>query len=255
MATNSGIEIGHLIFSHLLQVVLDVTIKSSPLLSSNTFSNAICDWWNRFVNNSVYRPSNCTKTSLNFFGKKHKLKMKETSMYCLFFEFTVHASVFGVQNKYLHIMKRLIKWIGCLFSDTVDKNCINWLQQECINLILDINKIDSLRIAFENKVTLRAFKQFAFFCLKWDDIPSRFFGLKYESSHTKNIVRLNANQNYHKESILVNVTKKLRVTKNISFALCNMKTPDRKVRYGQQILENNEQLLSTDDKKGLFIYY
>ena len=247
MATIGGIESSHLLFLHLLQTILDQTIKTIPIAVPK-WKELINVMWSELVSNNPCRPSssNITPGTFNISGK---LKLKEINLYCSSFEWSVHGAMFGVNPKHLQILTRVVQWIGKSFSDTVDDELMKFLRQECVEIIQQIESMDDLKCLFAEKQTLQTFIQLVYNCYKWHDIPTHFFGMKFETSHLKNLMRINQNQNYKKQNMLLNISKKSRISKNASFMRCDMQN-NFTFKYGQDIQENLN-LCSPLEQKGL----
>lgn len=245
------VESSHLLMGHLIKTILQHLKQTIPGYQTQNWNRCISSLWNECVQLFPFRASKCTKTNMSTYSSKDTLKMKEISMYCHAFEWSVHGSMFHPSPKHLQLLQQVMQWIGISFSDTCDNVTLKHLRNSFADIVKTIEELDDLATAFMEKQTLQLWKKMIFSDWFFDARPTQSFGLKFESSHLKSLTRLQQNQNYKKKTMLFTITQKRRVSKNVFFAKCNMISPTDRLSYGNKIWENKNSL-STSEKKSMF---
>lgn len=214
------VEFAHMMFHHVIPSVC-LCVKQSFSAWNNKGARHILDnAWNALVR-CKWRPTLSESTTLKNSNSGTAVQLKSVRVYQTAWELCINAEYFGFACAESTILRRIMQWVGLFFCSKLNCKLVDELTTECHQICIDIEMIESLRIEFVSKSSLRLWRNLMDICFYWIDLPNHYFGLMYESKHkykSKFYLTKSKTNIYH--------TQKTRLLKDLTFQAAGYKPHD-----------------------------
>ena len=210
------VEYAHLMFHHIFtracQCVKDTFNRFS---TSDKITKIVNKIWHYCVQNCKYRPKDCSRSNLRDSSTGKQVSLKTLQTYRSAFEMAVNGHVCGFGSLELSILRRIVEWNGKWFCDTWNQNLVEWLIQNCHEIIILIDNTESMHEFNDDTPCLRTWLNMVDVNAYWFANANTFMGLKYEGQNKNSKGDLQASGNVVVDTLLTNHVAKKRLIKDI----------------------------------------
>ena len=179
------VEFGHMMWLHILPRQCECVVKS--FVGYDNTNNIAKEFHKQCYDTlcaSIYRPKNAHRTNLRDCTTRMRGVLKAMTAYRSAFELSIHGSAMGFGTFEMTLLQRTIEWNGKWMCDTWDDDLVNYLIDECHELVILCDTSPKMK-PFNNKTPcLRTWLNLIDICLYWTENANIFMGMKFDG-HNK----------------------------------------------------------------------
>ena len=210
------VEYAHLMFHHIFtRACQSVKDTFNRFNTNDKIEKIINKIWYYCVQKCKHRAKDCSRSNLRDSSEGKQVSLKTLQTYRSAFEMAVNGHVCGFGSLELSILRRIIEWNGKWFCDTWNENLVEWLIENCHEIIIQIDNTDSMTHFNDRTPCLRTWLNMIDVNAYWFSNANTFMGLKYEGQNKHSKGDLQASGNVVVDTLLVNHTAKKRLIKDM----------------------------------------